>query len=371
MKGNWKNKLIVISLVIIFMYSFMGERGSLIQNLSVPIGIGCDLENEDGGIISYGIPVSVYIFQSPGNLLTDVYLGKAKSIGETRDERQTKSNRKFLLGLERVFVISENYAQYGTRNLIDILVNNPEINDKAHMVVYNGKSEDILKHKVTGYQSSAEFIDGLISSAKQFNFFAQQYTFMDMIVRVDAEGRNLVLPYIELKQKDIVLTGLAIFKKDKMIAKASIEEAKIINILRENNVSGTLTIQKNAKEYINYYAKSKRKVKCYRKDGKFTFIIDVTMDGAIVSNELYPDFYSNPKTINEFTKSMEDNVKKMCEDFINKAKCSYSVDILELGKVAAAKYGRMTGIDWNKEICASKIEVNVKVSVNTEGRGEY
>jgi Ger(x)C family germination protein len=371
MKKNWRNKLIVISVVIIFMYSFMGPRGELTQNLSVPIGVGCDLENEENGNISYGIPISVYIFQSPGNLLSDVYIGKAKSIGETREDRQTKSNKRFLLGLERVFVISENYAQYGTKNLIDILVNNPEINDKAKMVVYKGKSEDILKHKVTGYVSSAEFIDGLINSAKQFNFFPPQYTFMDMIVRVDAEGRNLVLPYIELKQDDIVLTGLAIFKKDKMIAKASIPEAKIINILRENNVNGILTIQNSAKEYINYYAKSKRKVKCYKKDGKLTFTIDVNMDGAIVSNELYKDFYSDPKIVKEFIKSMEGNIKKMCEDFINKAKCSYNVDVLELGRVAAAKYGRMTGTDWNKEICNSNIEINVKVSINTEGRGEY
>lgn len=68
---------------------------------------------------------------------------------------------------------------------------------------------------------------------------------------------------------------------------------------------------------------------------------------------------------------MEENVKKNCEEFINKAKCSYNVDILELGRVAAARYGRGTGVDWNKEICNSTIKVNVKVSINTQGRGEY
>lgn len=371
MKGNWKNKLIVISIIIIFTYSFMGPRGELMQNISIPIGVGFDLEDAVNGNVNYSIPISVYIFESPGNLLSEVYIGKAKSVGETREERQTKSNRKFLLGLEKIFIYSEKSVQNGIRNTIDILVNNPDINDKANIVIYKGKAEDILKHKIRGYASSAEFIDGLINSANQFNFFAEEYTLMDMIVRVDAEGRNLVLPYIELKQNDIVLTGLAIFKEDKMIAKASIEEAKIINILRENNVSGMLTIQNNAKEYINYYAKSKRKVKCYKKDGKFTFVIDVNLDGAIVSNELYKDFYSDPKVIKEFIKSMEGNVKKMCEEFVNKAKCSYNVDVLELGKFAAAKYGRKTGIDWNKEICNSNIEVNVKVSINTEGRGEY
>jgi len=262
MKKSWKNKFISLCIVIIFLYSFAGPKGDLIQNLSVPVGVGFDLEDAVNGSTNYSIPISVYIFQSTGNLLTEVYTGEAKSVGETREERQTKSNKKFLLGLEKIFIFSENSAQYGLRHTIDILVNNPNINDKAKMAIYKGKTEDILKHKVTGYASSAEFIDGLIDSAKQFNFFSEQYTTMDMIVRVDAEGRNLLLPYIELKEDHIVLTGLAIFKKDKMIAKVGMQDAKIINLLRENNVSGMLTIQNNAKEYINYYAKSKRKVKC-------------------------------------------------------------------------------------------------------------
>lgn len=371
MKGNWRNKLIIISIVMIFLYAFKGPKGDLIQNLSISVGVGFDLEDLANDSVNYSVPVSTYIFESSGNLSSEVYIGKAKSMGETREERQVKANKKFLLGLEKIFIYSENSAQYGLRHTIDILVTNPDINDKAKIVIYKGKSVDILKHKVKGYASSAEFIDGLLESSTQFNFFPHQYTIMDMIVRVDAEGRNLVLPYIELKGKDIVLTGLAIFKGDKMIAKASMQQAKIINLLRENNVSGMLTIQKNAKEYINYYAKSKRKVKCYKKDGKYTFIIDINLKGAIVSNELYKDFYSNPKVIKEFTKSMEDDVKKMCEDFISEAKCSFNVDFLELGKVAVAKYGRGTGIDWNKEICNSKIEVNVKVDINSEGRGEY
>ena len=371
MKENWRSKLIIISIVMIFLYAFKGQKGDLIQNLSISVGVGFDLEDTASGNVNYSVPISTYIFESSGNLSSEVYIGKAKSMGETREARQIKANKKFLLGLEKIFIYSEESALYGLRHTIDVLVCNPDINDKAKIVIYNGKSEDILRHKVKGYASSAEFIDGLIDSSKQFNFFSDQYTIMDMIVRVDAEGRNVVLPYIELKGKDIVLTGLAIFKEDTMIAKASMNEAKIINLLRENNVSGMLTIQKNPKEYINYYAKSKRKVKCYKKDGKYTFIIDINLKGAIVSNELYKDFYSDPKVIKEFTKSMEENVKKMCEDFLSESKCRYNVDFLELGRVAAAKYGRGTGIDWNNEICKSKIEVNVKVDLNSEGRGGY
>ncbi len=57
--------------------------------------------------------------------------------------------------------------------------------------------------------------------------------------------------------------------------------------------------------------------------------------------------------------------------FINKIKSDINIDILNLGSVAAAKYGRETGIDWNKEVLNSDIKVNVKVKVDSQGRGDY
>ncbi|MDP4179223.1 MAG: Ger(x)C family spore germination C-terminal domain-containing protein, partial [Bacillota bacterium] len=60
-----------------------------------------------------------------------------------------------------------------------------------------------------------------------------------------------------------------------------------------------------------------------------------------------------------------------CEEFINKMKTDYKVDCLELGRVAAAKYGRRTGTDWNKVVMDSDIKINVKVKLNKQGRGDY
>ena len=68
---------------------------------------------------------------------------------------------------------------------------------------------------------------------------------------------------------------------------------------------------------------------------------------------------------------MENSVKKMCTEYINKAKNEYKTDILELGRVAAAKYGRQVGVDWSKVVSESNIEVDVKVTVKDEGRGAY
>lgn len=373
MNKKFNNKIFVyLIIVIIFLYAFLGPKGELVENLEIPIGIGYDLKTEGENAVTYSTPIAAYLFETE-EVDSDIMVGKANSIGETRESRQLESSKSFLLGIERIFLFSEQYAEYGIGTAIDILLNNPQINDRAFTLVCKGKAEDILSHKIKGYPNSAEFIEGLIKNSKQFNFFPEhQSSLMDVFVRVDAEGRNTLLPYIELKDKNIELTGYAIFKRDKMVLKTNIEEAKIINILKENKVKGILTIQDNSKNYINYYAESKRKVKCYKENDKFRFVIDLSLNGPIVNNTLYLNLINDPKVLKKFTKDMEENLKETCQNFINnKIKGEYKVDVLDLGRVAAAKYGRGKNIDWNKVIPQSIIEVNVKVKVDTEGRGTY
>ncbi|WP_411679412.1 Ger(x)C family spore germination protein [Clostridium thailandense] len=363
---------IYLMIVIFFLYAFLGSKGNLVENLEIPIAVGYDLGTKIEKDVIYNIPISAYLFESGETVDSETLTGEANNIGETRENRQLKAGKTFLLGLERIFLFNEQACEYGLNPIIDILISNPQINDRALVAVCKEKSEDILKLNIKGYSNSAEFIEGLIKNAKQFNFFPEQNKLMDIFVRVDAEGRSTLLPYIEIKDETIKLTGLAIFKNDKMVLKTDIEEGKIINLLKENKVKGMLTIQDSSKNYINYYAESKRKVKCSKEDGNFKFIIDLSLNGTIVNNTLYLNLINNPKILKAFTKNMEEGLKEKCQSFINdKIKKEYKIDVLDLGRVAAAKYGRETGTDWDKAISQALIEVNVKVKVDTEGRGSY
>lgn len=50
-----------------------------------------------------------------------------------------------------------------------------------------------------------------------------------------------------------------------MVKKLDIEDVKILNLLRENKGKGILTIQKNSKEYINYYPQAKKRLNVTKK----------------------------------------------------------------------------------------------------------
>ncbi|MHC1684340.1 MAG: Ger(x)C family spore germination protein [Clostridiaceae bacterium] len=361
--------LMLIASLIIIGISFIGSKGELVENIELPIGVGTDIDMSSGEP-EYDIPLLVSS-SNDSEKSTYIIQGKAGSLAETRERRQLKSGKKFMLGLTKLYVYSEDTAKFGLKNFVEINFNNPEANDRAINVIVNGNTKDLLEFKTKGYPSSPEFIEEMIRNLGQFNFFPMQYTTTDLIVRIEAEGRNLLLPYIELTDDEIKTTGLAIFKGPKMVGKADIEEARVINILKEDKVRGVLTLQEDSKKYINFYAKSKRKVKCYKEDDKYKFVINLNITGAVVTNELYEDLKSDTKVLKKFEEDMKEYVEKNCNDQINKIMKKYKVDVLDLGRVAAAKYGRGTGVDWNEIVSNSEIIVNAKVKVDSQGRGDY
>jgi len=366
-----KSKIfIIITMLLVIIIAGIGAKGEMVENLGIIVGVGNDVEKR-GSDITYSVPFLLYSFETKDKITTRVLTGTGRSLGETRETRQLISGRRLLIGLSKVFIFSQDVSVLGIKNILDINHNNSEVNDRALCIVCKGKAEDMLKYPVAGFQSSADFIDGMVKSLQVYNFFPQQYTMMDLLVRAKTEGRNILLPYIEIKDNNIETTGLAIFKKDKMVAKADMSEARIINMLKENNVKGILTLQ-NSSKYINCYTTAKNKTTCSKEeDGKYKFVVNLTLNGNIISNELYDSVETDPQVMKRFEEDMTNYVQRMSNEFINKSKCQYKTDVLDLGRIAAAKYGKGTGTDWDEVICNSDIEVNVKFAVEGEGRGDF
>jgi Ger(x)C family germination protein len=288
-----------------------------------------------------------------------------------RESRQQRADKTSISGLEKVYMLNENYARYGIKTSMDILYKNPRVNDTGIFVICKNSSKEILEYNIPGYASSADYIEGMIINQRGMNFFPDEFNAVNVYALMGSEGRNVVLPYIELEKDGLIIAGEALFEKDKMIAKVDLKDSRILNMLKYNNVRGMLTIQKNSKEYIDFSAKTKRKIKCYKEDDKYKFIIDLSLKGEIISNTQNQNINKNSVSIKEFENAMAEQVKKECSEFVDKMKNEYKVDSLDLGRVAAAKYGRRKGNDWSKIIEDSDIEINVTVKVDKHGRGDF
>lgn len=375
--SNAKVKLIKLSFIFILcigIYIYFRSNISYlpVEDLYIPSAIGADITKFSQNNIEYQAGISAYLFSQDGTGKSTVQIGKAATLPQTRQSRQLHSDHKFILGLEKVDIFSEDFAKYGINPFINGTFQNSNINDTSNTCVFDGKIEELLNINLESYPSVGDFLEGLLKRSTDYNFFSDNYKLMDIYVRLDAEGRTVVLPYITLKEKEPRIIGMALFNKDKMVKTLNIQDTRIMNLLRENNVRGMFSLKYSPKEYIDYYPTSKRKVKCTKVGDKYKFLIELDLMGDIVSNTLIPDISHNEEMRNKFQDAMSKYVEASCNKFIEKMQKDYKIDCLELGRIAASKYGRRSGVDWNKVISEqSNIDVKVKVKINSTGRGAY
>jgi len=369
---KYKNIIFLIILIIFGGYLRTGqEKIENIEELDIAVGIGYSLKQDVDGSVKHVVPISSIVYKEDGVNVNSIKTGEANTVALSREDRQRKSDRKFFLGTEKLYIFEESVAMFGIYVPFETLFKNPVLNDDGFWVICKGKSEDYLKYKIQGYDTPADYVTGMIRNASSYNFFQKNYRLKDIYLMVGSEGRSLALPYIELKEKGFEITGMAIFNKDKLAAVLDIEDSKTMNILRSDKSRGMLTIEGNENDFINYNAKCKRKVKCTKEGDKYKFIIDLKFNGEVVNNVMYKKLSSKVEVKEKFEKDMAKKIEGRCTEFIDKMKNQYKDDCLELGRIAAAKYGRDTGVDWNEVISNSDIKVNVKVKVEKVGRGEF
>ncbi|MGE5627151.1 MAG: Ger(x)C family spore germination protein [Solirubrobacterales bacterium] len=344
-----------------------------VEELDITNCIGWDIDNNINGNVQYSIPINVFLFKDYKQSGTTNHSGSGMNLSETRIDRQSHSNRTFLLGTERVNIISEETAKYGIEFLNNILYSNPLINDNHVTIVCSGKAKDIMEYQSKEFNNPGEYLEGLVENMQNFSFFSDSYNAIDIMVRQKAEGRSFCLPYISIKEGRIQIDGMAIFKEDKMIGKLNMKDTLLLNILKENKVRGALALTGNSNKSITYEAETNKNVKCNKdkETGKYEYTINIKFSGAITSNTLYEKLSTDPKVQKKFKEDMEKDIQTRCNSFIEKMQKEYKKDLLGLGRISAAKYGRNKEKDWDEVVSNSKIKVNVEVKINQLNRNEY
>lgn len=184
-----KLKLVLKLILIILFFSLLTQNVQIerppVENLSIPSAAGYDIKKQENNIEQV-ISLSTYVFQEGEGkeTLKRVSTGIAQSIGQTRQNRQQKLGKGFTLGMEKMYVISEESAKIGIRSIIDILFNNQRLNDTALMAVCKGNAEEILDFNVIGQPTSADYLQDMINNSKVYNFFTNNYKLIDVFVRV-------------------------------------------------------------------------------------------------------------------------------------------------------------------------------------------
>lgn len=366
---NHKGMILIIVAIIAYIFMLPKDTATPVEQCNILSGIAIDLIRKGEKEFEHKTAISSYIFNKQNEVSVQIIKGKAKNFALLRQNLETNNNYKYVYGHEKVILIGEEYAKNGIRDSIDKYFNHQDINDLCRVAVCRGLATDIISKYGNEFTPASEFMDKLMKFNLEDNFFSDDSKLIDVFVRIDGEGRNVVLPYIDIQDGRITITGIAIFNEDKMVKQLDLNDARIINCLRNNESKGQFILEEDNKSYAAITGVVKRKVECEINDKKFKFIINLDLHGDIVTNLIYTDMLTNNNTIKKFEEEISKKTEEKFQSYIDKNKSDS--DCLELGVIAAAKFGRRKIDDWGKVIENSDVRVKVKIHVDKIGQGLY
>ncbi|WML33875.1 Ger(x)C family spore germination protein [Clostridium sp. OS1-26] len=360
----------ILSFVIIIPIIFSGCYNMRAQEeLGIAIGLGYDIENQGVGY-KYRDTLETFTFKGERKIEHEVFSGRSKSIYSTANELQMKSNRKLILGTEIVYLIGEERARYGIKDILDGQIRDPMRRVVASIAVSGEPAKDVYKMNPTSASTMAEQIRGILNFICMDNFFPTNNEVSEVLKMYYQEGRKIVIPYMEAKEKRFQVSGLALFKEDKIIKKVSLDEARLINILRNNDGLGYLAINKPERnEYYEAYFKNKNKlkVKVSKESNHLKYDIFVTLIGDLKVDTIDKNLITKEE-VKDIEKVFAEDLQKKLEIELEKMQKEYQTDWIDLGKYAAAKYGRQGNYDSDKAFCDAIIDTHVNVKISTIGQ---
>lgn len=359
---------VTIIFILIYLIYFKDYQFTPIENYNFMAGVGFDI-NASLTTDKYEVPVSVYEYNPDGSVSSFLLDAIGSSTVEARIDRQLHSGKSFCLGTEKTYVFSKEISYNGIAAALDGLLNNTQVPNRALFVTTSNSPKDILALNIPGYPSSPDYIDGLMSSLKVHTFYTGNSSLFDAYVNNRTEGKKFVAPNIDIINNKLYLTAFSIFNNGKMIASVPVSSMINFNLLRNNKCHGLLNYTENSKNFLTFTTSSKRKVVCKKKDNKFFFDIYIEASGKIVNNNYMNNLSISLDQKYALEKRIATHYETSLQSFVDNMKSYYKVDLLDLGFVAASKYGRNLISDWDETVTTSPIKVHFKFSIDEFGIG--
>ena len=337
-----------------------------VENLNIIVGIGNDIDRE--GTYPYSTTMETLVFKGDSEITAHTNTGTGFTLYTTQNNRQTQSNKEWLLAAEVVYVVSEDRARLSIKDLMDALIRDPKRNEKAFIAISREPVETLFSLKPKVSSSISEEIEGILEFSHSANFFHDRPDIINLLLMNNQQGRKIVIPYLELRNDKIQVTGLALFKEERMVKYVSLQEASLINLLRSNGELGYLSVLSNNKdEYIDFTGSGNVKVKASKEDELLKYDIFVTLRGALTVNSLIEKDKSLSDK-NKIGQLFSEKLEKQLSAEISKMQNEYKTDWIDLGKYAVAKFGRDSGYESDENFSKATIKVHVNTKVLSTGR---
>ena len=375
-----KKLVLIISLIIVCSGCFNYNE---LNDYAIATGIAIDKINN-------GYEVSVLISNSPKSSNTQggkdyktvVYSGKGNTIYEAIKQIGLISPKELYIGHLSILIISEDIAKDGINPVLGFLLEEPRSKKNFQVALAkDSKAKDLLsitspltdfpsQNLATNLKTSTK----LQGSVNATNFNTVVYKLINKGVDLTLSGFRII-ENINQGEKNsttnpnktnayIKLTPLSIFKGDRLVDWANINESNGINIIN-NNIKELYFKIKCNEGYIVISTNNLITEKYINKKN----ITNIKTKGTASISEISCDLdLNNQKNIDNIEKKVEEKMKSFEIDAIKLSK-KYSADIFGIGMLYYENYPKQYNNIKNYNTFYKNTKFNIKnnIKISTSG----
>jgi spore germination protein KC len=353
-----------------------------VNDAAIVVGSGVDLakDNEISVTAQFKQPVR----STQGEIGQNYFSAHAngKNVTDAMKNMQAEISRRIIRGQRQIIFVGEDLARKGIFDLLDSTTRNPESKMRIDvMVVQGGTAEQVLKRKYPLEPVSAiaalkeKMAFGMEGNTSLRNFLVSASTVGSsptlealQIISSDAQSQ-----YVELKEEKVGfrLTGSAIFNKElKLVGFLNLEESKILNWIKQELKSQTITITKpNMGRFSFVSSHLQSKIRPDINGGRIKFHLTLEGSGAILENSIPIDL-NQTKNLSEFEDTLNQETQKNVIKMVKKVQNVYGTDIFGFGESIHKKYPqtwKSLKNDWDLTFADTEVDVKVNLVVKRIG----
>jgi len=278
----------IAALLFVFMFLLSGCWDSQdIEKMAFPIAATYDLAvPESSNSPACPQPGTVRVTVLTPNLSdkakteSRVETVEACRIAAARGKRASETARRYFPGVFQVLIIGEDLAKKGLEAYLDSVFRVPVINDSLNIAISEGPAAPILYTPTDDHANIAFYLKPLLADASNKSFLVTANLFSYGITL--APGKNAVFPLIKKSGNEVVISGTAIFKKDRLHVKINKKDTRQLVFLRGIEAFGYVPFAAKTpagQQIGTVRVKNSRKVKVERQGDQFQFTIDIKLRG--------------------------------------------------------------------------------------------
>ncbi|WP_064092920.1 Ger(x)C family spore germination protein [Rossellomorea aquimaris] len=354
-------KIILLPTTIILLLTGCVER-EILDDLYIETGKAYDYvdENKIRGTALFPI------YSKDKTIKNGTLSAEASSTREVLEKLERRSQQPLVRGSLDVVLIGEEMARHGIIDIGDSLQRDASVGARVYLMVVEGDAGELIQGNY-GQRGNGMFISNLITHNIKRRELPKTNLHMFMFDYFQ-DGKTPYLPLIkQTPEGDIAITGIALFKKAKMIDRVQSKDMFFFKILVDRLAEGSHVIKLGEKKTGHTEKEieasvtsliAKHKIKIKHKADPVKVTIKIKIKGIVRE---YTGKKLTSKKVVEVEKIMKKDIEKNCERLLKKFQ-KLGIDPIGIGQ--HQKHG-VRGFDikkWEESIYPN-VQFNVVADV--------